>query len=170
MSGGMTADERDAIERFPLVAEEYCQLIDGCDKRNRKQLVQELVVHLAILCGVAARLPQVQPSTEDIDNPEDLAVHTEEWAKLSGKLRQIFGPHDIYWEVFDPTQKEDPVSCSLAIDIAEIYLDLKDALRLQQSGAALDDLYWQWRLDSHSHWSKHATGALRMLFHILDLA
>jgi Domain of unknown function (DUF5063) len=167
----MTADERNALERFPVIAEEFCHLIDNRDKRNRKQLVHELAVHLARLCEVAVRLPLVQPSTVDIDNtPEDLAVHTEEWAKLSGKLRQIFGPLDVYWEVFDPTQREDPVSCSLAIDIAEIYLDLKDALRFQKSGAALNDLYWQWRFDSHSHWSKHATGALRTLFHILDLS
>ncbi len=171
MSVEITTDERNAIEGFPLVAGEFCDLINDCGKRNRKQLVQELAVHLARLCEVAARLPQVQPGTEDIDNtPEDLAVHTEEWTKLSGKLRQIFGPLDVYWEVFDPTQKEEPVSCSIAIDIAEIYLDLKDALRLQQSGAALNDLYWQWRFDSRSHWSKHATGALRTLFHILDLA
>jgi hypothetical protein len=170
MSGGMTADERDAIERLPIVAKEFCHLVDDCDKRNRRQLIQELAVHLARLCEVAARLPQVQPGTEDIDNtPEDLAVHTEEWAKLSGKLRQIFGPLDLYWEVFDPTQKADPVSCSLAIDIAEVYLDLKDALKFQKSGAGLNDVYWQWRFDFHSHWSKHATGGLRALFHISDL-
>ena len=50
--------------------------------------------------------------------------------KLSNNLGQIFGPLDSYWEVFDPTEKEEPVSCSLAIDIAETYLDLKDALKL----------------------------------------
>jgi uncharacterized protein DUF5063 len=169
ITGGMTADERTALERFPVVAEEFCHLVDYCGKRN--QLVQELAVHLPRLCEVAARLPQVQPATGDInDTPEDLAAHTEEWAKLSGKLREIFGPLDLYWEVFDPTQKEEPVSCSLAIDILKFYLDLKDALKLQKSGAALNDLYWQWRFDSHSHWSKHATSALRTLFHILDLA
>src|SRR5438132_1433932 len=132
----MTADERSAIERFPSIAEEFCGLIDDCDKRNRKQLVQQLAVHLASLCEVAVSLPSVEPATEEIEHtPESVAAHTEEWAKLSGKLRQIFGPLDLYWEVFDPTKKADPVSCSLAIDIAEVYLDLKDALKLQKSGA-----------------------------------
>ncbi len=171
MSDGMTAEERKAIERFPLVAAEYFRLIDDCGKLNRRQLVQELSVHLARLCEVGVRLPSVEPATADIDNtPEAVAAHTEEWVKLSTKLRQIFGPLDVYWEVFDPTQKEDPVSCSLAIDIAEIYLDLKDALRLQKSGAALNDILWEWRFDFHSHWSRHATGALRAMFHISDLA
>jgi len=171
MSDGMTTDERNAIERFPLVAEEYFRLIDDCGKVNRRQLVQELSVHLARLCEVGVRLPSVEPTTANIDDtPEALAAHTEEWVKLSTKLRQIFGPLDVYWEVFDPTQKEDPVSCSLAIDIAEIYLDLKGALKLQKSGAALNDILWEWRFDFHSHWSKHASNALRAMLHISDLA
>jgi hypothetical protein len=171
MSDGMTTDERNAIERFPLVAEEYFRLIDDCGKLNRRQLVQELSVHLARLCEVAVRLPTVEPATEDIDNtPEAVAAHPEEWLRLSTSLREIFGPLDGYWELFDPTQKEEPLFGSLAIDIAEVYLDLKDALRLQKSGAALNDIYWEWRFDFRSHWSKHATSALRVLFHISDRA
>ena len=171
MSGRMTADERNAIERFPRIAEEFCHLIDACDKRNRKQLVQDLAVHLAKLCEVAVRLPWVEPATEDIDNtPEAVAAHTGEWVKLSNNLRQIFGPLDKYWEVFDPMEKEEPVSCSLAIDIAEIYLDLKDALKLPESGVALNDIHWDWRFDFHGHWSRHASSALKVLLHISDLA
>jgi len=45
---------------------------------------------------------------------------------------------DGYWEVFDPTEKEQPVFGSLAIDIAEIYLDLKDALRLLENGTGTE--------------------------------
>jgi len=165
----MTADERNAIETFPGLTGEFCFLIEDCDNRSR-QFVQELAVHLSRLCEVGLRLPLAESATDDVKHtPEGTAVHTKEWAKLSDKLRQIFGPLDLYWEVFDPTQKADPVSCSLAIDIAEIYLDLKDALKLQKSGAALNDMYWQWRFDFHSHWSKHASGVPRALFHIWDL-
>lgn len=170
-SNTMTAHERNALERFPIIAEEYCHLIDDCGKRDRKQFVQELVVHLARLCEVAVRLPNVEPATDGVDHTsEAVADHTEEWARLSGKLRQIFGPLDVYWEVFDPTEKEEPVSCSLAIDIAETYLDLRDALKLLDSGAAPNDIPWEWRCDFHEHWSRHASGALRVLLHISDLA
>jgi hypothetical protein len=167
----MTADELNAIERFPVIAEEFCHLIDDCDNANRKQLVRELAMHLARLCEVAVRLPQVDPATNGVAHaPEIVAAHTEEWTKLSGSLRQILGPLDGYWEVFDPTQKEKPIFCSLAIDIAEIYLDLKDALKLLKSGAALNDIHWEWRFDFRSHWSKHAASALRVMFLISDLA
>jgi len=137
IAGGMTADQRNALDRFPVIAEEFCHLIDDRDKRNRKPLVQELAVHLARLCEVAMRLPNVVPATDGVDHTlEAVAAHTEEWVKLSGNLRKMFGPLDGYREVFDPTQMEEPVSCSLAIDIAEIYLDLKDALKLPESSAA----------------------------------
>src|SRR6266852_281199 len=98
MSDGMTADERNAIERFSLVAEEFCRLIDDCGKLNRKQLVRELSVHLARLCEVAVRLPPVELGTEGIDHTaEGVAAHAEECAKLSGNLQQIFGKLDGYW-------------------------------------------------------------------------
>jgi hypothetical protein len=113
----------------------------------------------------------VEPATEGIDHTaEDVAAHAEECAKLSGNLRQIFGKLDGYWEVFDPTEEEEPVFGSLSLDIAEICLDLKDALRLQKSGIALDNIHWSWRFGFRSHWSKHAASALRVLFHISDLA
>jgi hypothetical protein len=113
----------------------------------------------------------VDPATNGVAHtPEIVAAHTEEWTKLSGSLRQILGPLDAYWEVFDPTQKEKPICCSLAIDIIEVYLDLKDALKLLKSGAALNDIHWEWRFDFHSHWSKHAASALRVMFLISDLA
>jgi len=167
----MTADERDAIERFPIVAEEFCHLVDDCGKGNRKQLVQELAVHLARLCEVAVCLPNVEPATEGVDHTSEVvAAHAQECVKLSSNLRQTFGQLDGYWEVFDPTEKEEPVSCSLAIDIAEIYLDLKDALKLLRSGAAINDIHWEWRFDFSEHWSRHASSALKVMLHISDLA
>ena len=171
MAEAISTEERDAIERFPLVAAEFCHFIDGCGKFSPKQLVQELQVQLAHLLGVSARLPWVTPITEGVDHdPQTISAHTEEWAKLSGELRRIFGNLDGYWEVFDPAGKEEPVFGSLGIDIAEVYLDLKDALRLSRSGAALNDVHWAWRFEFHSHWSKHAASALKVLLHISDLA
>ena len=171
MAEAITAEERTAIERFPLVAEEFCHLIDGCAEFSRKQLVQELQTQLAHLLEVATRLPWVSPATEGVDHdPQTISAHTEEWAKLSGELRKIFADLDGYWEVFDPTAKEEPVFGSLSIDIAEIYLDLKDALGLPKSGAVLNDIQWDWRFEFRSHWSKHAANALKVLLHISDLA
>ena len=46
--------------------------------------------------------------------------------------RKQFDELDVYWTFFDPPEREEPASRSLANDIAEIYLDLKDTLNWQQ--------------------------------------
>ena len=172
MSARITSTESEALERFPAVAADFCGLIDDFGRLGRAQLVRELSVHIARLFEVAMFLPSVEPATENLEDytSESLPAHTKEWANLSDNLRRVFEPYDTYWEVFDPTTREEPVSCSLAIDVAEIYQDLRDALNLQNSGAAENDIHWQWHFDFHQHWGRHASGALRALLHISNFA
>lgn len=51
---------------------------------------------------------------------------------VSEALRKQFDELDVYWTFFDPLEREEPASRSLADDIPEIYLNLKDALNWQQ--------------------------------------
>jgi hypothetical protein len=169
MADKMTQSEQDAIAEFPAVAEEFCGFIDNCGDYERKRLIQGVSVLLARLCEVAARLPWVSPSTEGTDfTAESIATHTHEVYRLSERLRKQLGNSDGYRQVFDPTQKEEAILCSLSRDIAEIYLDLQDALKLQTSGASLEDIYFDWRLDFRSHWARHATSALKVAIQISD--
>ena len=163
MADKMTQSEKDAIVEFPAVAEEFCRFIDDCGAYERKRLVQDVSVLLARLCEVAARLPCVSPSSEGTDfTDESITAHANEEYQLSTKLREQLGNLDECWDVFDPTQKEEPVLCSLSRDIAEIYMDLQDALKLQTSGASLDDIYFDWRFAFRSHWAWHAASALKV--------
>jgi len=170
MTDKVTEPEKDAITEFPTVAEELCRFIDNCGGYERKHLVQEVSVLLAKLCEVAARLPCVSPSTGGTDDftNESIATHADEVARLSKRLRKQLGNLDEYWEVFDPTQKEEAILCSISQDLADIYLDLQDALKLQTSGASLEDIYFDWRLAFRSHWSRHATSALKVAIQISD--
>jgi uncharacterized protein DUF5063 len=169
MADEMTQSEKDAIAKFPVVAEEFCRFIDNCSARDRKRLIQDVSVLLARLCEVAARLPWVPPSTEGTDfTDESIATHANEQYRLSTRLREQLGKLDEYWDVFDPTQKEGAIQCSLSQHIAEIYMDLQDALKLQTSGASLDDIYFDWRLAFRSHWARHATSALKVAILISD--
>jgi hypothetical protein len=169
MADKMKQSEKDAIVEFPAVAEEFCRFIDDCGAYERKRLVQDVSVLLARLCEVAARLPWVSPSTDGTDfTDESIAAHANEQYQLSTRLRERLGNLDEYWDVFDPTQKEEPVLCSLSMHIAEIYMDLQDALKLQTSGASLNDIYFDWRLAFRSHWARHATSALKVALQISD--
>jgi len=167
----MTPEERSALERFPLVAQEFCRYVDDIDGIDIQHLIQGLTVHLARLCEVAACLPWVEPATSGIDcHPEEITAHTKEYMRLKNIWKKKLGSADNYWEIFDPTEKEELVEGSLSGDIAEIYLDLKDAISLLTNGTAAEDVYFDWRLTFHSHWSRHAANALKVTLALSDRA
>jgi hypothetical protein len=171
MSNGITQEERDAIEKFPIIAGDFCQFIDRCQQYDRPHLIQGLSVRLARLCEVAASLPWVEPATDGIEGtPEEISSHVKEYKRLEAILRDKFGALNEDWEIFDPTEKEEPCLGILSGDIAEIYLDLKDGLKLLLSGAAMDDVYFDWRMDFRGHWSQHAASALKVTLFVSDMA
>jgi hypothetical protein len=160
----LTQDEELALESFPQVAQEFCQFVEQAALDLREPFIQQLFVRLARLCEVANRLPSVDPGTADIEiDQKEIRAHADECFNLSEKLRKVFGNLDSYWDVFDPTRREEPVNGSLARDIAEICMDLKGALNLLGSGTDLNDVYWQWRFDFRSHWARHAGSSLKVL-------
>lgn len=73
-----------------------------------------------------------------------------------------FGPHDIYWEVFDPYVDEERVAGSLSDDFLDIYRDLKRGLVAFDNGQQ-QDAVWDWRFHFDYHWGEHAVDALRPL-------
>ncbi|MEM6789038.1 MAG: DUF5063 domain-containing protein [Myxococcota bacterium] len=73
-----------------------------------------------------------------------------------------FGPHDLYWEVFDPYVDEEPVAGSLLDDFLDIYHHLKRGLVAFDEGQQ-QDAVWEWRFHFDHHWGDHAVDALRAL-------
>jgi hypothetical protein len=163
MPDELSQNEREALETFPAIAREFCEFVDVSVAYDVRQLLRGLAVQLARLCEIGARLPWVTPVTDGVEtNAETTATHTKKRMALEAILREKLGTFDGYWQVFDPTQREEPVHGSLSADIAEIYLDLRDGLGLLQNGTAQADVYWQWRFDFREHWVRHATDALKV--------
>jgi Domain of unknown function (DUF5063) len=164
-------EEKQALERFPLLAQNFCEFIDACAEFNRQTLLRQISVHLAQLCEVGARLPWVNPASDGpSDSPDSCRLNRERSASIELMLREKLGELNLYWEVFDPTRKEEPVSGSVSMDIAEIYFDLKEALQLSESNVAREDVYFDWRLGFRSHWSRHAVSALKVALLLSDVA
>jgi uncharacterized protein DUF5063 len=164
MAAQFTQSEIGALDRFPKAARDFCDFVDKADDYDRKYLFGMLPIYLAKLCEIAVQLPNVEPATAGTDYTEqEVRAHTEEWSRISEKLRIKFGSLDSYWEIFDPMEKEEPVLGSLANDIAETYLDLIDALRLPLSGLEQNDIYWDWKQEFQTHWSRHASSALKVM-------
>jgi hypothetical protein len=67
---------------------------------------------------VGARLPWANPATDSLDSPSDsFSLHKQQFVSIETMLREKLGELNEYWEVFDPTQKEEPVNGSLSRDI-----------------------------------------------------
>ena len=159
----LTTAEKDALERFPLLAKEFCEFIDVCAGLERQTLLRQVSVQLAQLCEVGARLPWVNPASGGLDSPADSSsLHRQQSVSIETMLREKLGKVNEYWEVFDPTQKEELVCGHLSIDIVEIYFDLREALHLLETDVAREDVYFDWRFSFRSHWSRHAVSALKV--------
>lgn len=161
----LSQDEQEAIKNFLLQAHQFCDFIDACGHLDQTKLVHGLSVRLAGICEAGAHLPSVNPATENSSDFTDQSVQTDSNRRVNLALRlgKQLGRLDEYWDVFDPTQMEDPIRCCISMDLADIYMDLRDALKLQDSAAEPKDVYWQWRFDFQSHWSRHAASALKVV-------
>jgi hypothetical protein len=112
---------------------------------------------LAELYSSALCLPAVTPDTTSAD---ETPFAKDQWAELFHSIRETIGPRDSYWRVFDSTEGAAPVQASLALDISEIYSDLKEGLRLEEEGIPQADFLWELRFSFRSHWGRHLLGAL----------
>ena len=94
-------------------------------------------------------LPDVEPTAEDI---------------ASGSVRPTFqfGRFDIYWEIFDPYELDEPVAGSLADDLGDIYADLVEPLVAFDAGREADAV-WQWKFNVRGHCGDHIVDALRAI-------
>ena len=88
----------------------------------------------------------------------------EDWQRICGRLDRLLGDGDLYWGI-DPagTGEQEPVAGSLTDDLADIYLDVNEGLKLLAAGGAEVDAVWEWRFLFWSHWGIHATDAIRVI-------
>lgn len=163
----MTSLERDAVNGFPKAAEQFCRLLENQTDFSRKQFVDSLLTLLSNLFFLGAHLPDVEPATGGTDfSQEDIDCHSRECVQLSNILKAKLGDLDTYWSVFDPTEPQKSAPGSLSQDLAEIYMDLREAIELVKTGVSAEDVYWQWRFDFREHWARHAVEALKVVLFI----
>jgi hypothetical protein len=123
------------------------------------ELLRRVDADVPSLYRAALRLPDVAPATDGVP---DSAVDHRRWVVVFNSLRSVLGPHDIYWAVFDPTELEQPVTGSIAEDLADTYRDLMNGLALLDAGAPVADVLWTWRFSFGNHWGRHVLGALQV--------
>ena len=152
------------VQAFRALAQEYCLLLETPGMQAPVDWLAAIHRILPKLYAAALLLPDVSPDT----NGETPSAPPDPLSKdVTDRLNETLGRWNFYWEVFDPYDEGDrePVCGSLAADLSEIYDDLRDGLAHERQAADSNpnDVLWDWRFAFVSHWSSHATRALRAL-------
>ena len=150
------------MQRFRSAAMKFIKDVDSAPHIEAKAFLANVGRSMAELYSIALALPPVEPETTGTDETKFQADKRDE---LRRSLQEKIGSLDTYWQIFDSTGKEEPVQGSLALDISEIYFDLKQSLELEETGAPKSDVLFDWRLDFRSHWGRHLLGALAAIHH-----
>lgn len=146
---------------FVQAARRYCTLVEDGGSANSWLFAQECLVTILELYRAALLLPEVAPDTIDFN----ARIEHELWDATRGRLEQKLS-RDIYWEVFEPLDVEqpNPLCGSLSDDLSDIWRDVKDGLMvLDEDPERAAEVVWQWRFTLESHWGHHASGAICVL-------
>jgi hypothetical protein len=164
-----TATNVEIAERFGIVAQRFCSVVDSALVKNRTELLVQVYPILPTLIGEAIRLPDVSLSdnddeTDEIRFPASAGVqqHAE---SLYTVMKEKLGEWDLYHQVFDPTQDNEAIFGTLADDIADIYFDMKKGLVFIEPGRGHQPkkAIFTWRVLFYSHWGNPAMDALRTI-------
>ncbi len=138
-------------ERFAEIARRYCAFVETAANISTSERVFRARQLLLELVQIGAQLPDGDASGSGMDHD---VTTPGDWPG--------FGELDIYWEVFDPYQKEPPVAGSLSDDLLDTYLDVRRGLAAHDAGS-VDSAIWEWKFHFDHHWGDHAVDALRAL-------
>ncbi len=157
MESKKTADP--AIDRFAEVARCYCAWAEGelGDPNDEMRRVRLLLAELHL---AALELPDLGIGK----NIDAVSLSHDEWSRFYEKFGCL--PVTSYFDVFNPLQDEEPVTNSLADDLADIYRDLKGGLSLFEANHPIDAA-WTWRFSFQTHWGQHLVGGQRAIHEYL---
>jgi hypothetical protein len=143
-----------------LLAERFCSFVESSGTLNLNELVQGASEFIVALYAAALQLPSPEPTERDA--PE--AMTHAEWNALHRRLAEQFGQINSYSFFFDPYETDSqPVTASLADDLADIYRYLRTGLMLYGVPDSRNDAIWGWRFGFEDHWGRHAAHALYAL-------
>ena len=155
------ASNPDVVAEFREQAERYCALVEGARAYRRREYAALLLESLAGVVWAATRLPDPEPSGEDLpDRPSH-----EEWVDRANAVARVLGQWNPYWTTTEALGDAEPEATTLQLwdALADVWRDLKEGLLALDDGARVEDVVWEWRWGFWMHWGEHATEALRAL-------
>jgi hypothetical protein len=147
------------ILEFSALVRRFCHWAENLSVGNDDEV---LAAHRMLadlqLNVLSLRIPDVDETVE----PDRLTQ--ADWSAVRDNLNRL--PVDSYWKIFDVFTEESPVFCTISDDLADIYGDLKEGLRIFDLGH-ISEAVWQWRFLYFIHWGRNLTGAQTALHQYL---
>lgn len=170
------SSNQSSLEKFALVANEYCTLIESLSGERPPQFYTDLELllsrlHLAILPIIA------DAESADTRVAESVEMNHEEWKIIANRITrvtndetdQLYDWHIDSWKTKDPADNYCAIRASMLWDdLADIYRDLKNGLSLWglNTNESRSEASWEWRFNFESHWGTHIARALQTIHEI----
>lgn len=153
----------ESVLDFVRSAQAFCDLVTQTTSVKRSLLAKKLHQLLPLLYFQSLKLPEVEPFYEE---GNEKFVTEEEYNQVKDGLLQVLGYLDDYVEVEESESAESDsgiIVSSLSGNLADIYQDLGDFLKLYQIGTTelMNDALWECRLNFERYWGKKVLSVLR---------
>lgn len=151
----------EVYEQFLSLARSYCSYYEQ-NEHQQRQFLSQIQNLLIDLYARGRHLPEVPASDYEFD---DLFERDDK------QIRNLIAhkvPFSYYWTVLDPfTFDKDPELGvgDLLDDLGDIYLDLKRAIEIYDSGldGSKQEAYWKLKFDFDYHWGDHCIDAMNSI-------
>jgi hypothetical protein len=155
-------DLKEIANRFSAIARTFCAAVEDAERSDRNAFLLRIYRVLPQLVDAALQLPEVA-FTNSTESAESVRLSDADWKRIYNAVASVVSDWEYYWEVFDPTKKDEPVAGSLADDIADVYRDLSEGVALSKAQHSPQNIIWKWRFSFYTHWGQHAIDALRLI-------
>ena len=160
--------ELKQFKEFLEKLENYINLIEKDNLQNEPDFETRLHLILLQLYAASFQLPELDLKYDSDFENEEFIIRDP---KLASKISEQLKNEDYYFDIFDPTDKDDlePIQFSLLDDIIDIYYELKIAqLKIAKKiPKYIEDGIWDIIFGRNNHWGNHAVNAIRALHYKL---
>ena len=155
-----------AVATFVPLASRYVEIVQNQDLAGLP-LLKELRQILADLYAMGPRLPDHAPFHDQMRQFETLPE--DGWQQIFGDLLRRL-PSELYWSALLPLTYEtvgDRGVRQLSEDLADIYGELENGLRLKRAGGTSQELL-RWWSSWETDWGATAIRTLRVLHEVIS--
>lgn len=159
---------KQKIEEFLLVANEYCLLLENVKEISKKAFLEKNQKLLGLLYLKASALPV----EEDLnDNFIEKFVTEEDWHFIQNGVATKLGSSESFFEVFTPEtlETDNQESVSLSECLTDIYQDAKDIVTLYRIGNedSLSDALFECKMNFERFWGPRLLASLSIMHNLI---